>query len=256
MELTGYRVIWLPPSTRDWDGMEASIVRRTLATTMTAGLLLLGCTASEDDDLLEIQATEEPTPEPTEDPEPEPEPEDPYAVPDEIDEAYVERVINAILEVQSEVLRGALSQEQGENLDPDLVALHFATTEGRQRTMDLEILQKYIDDPATRGGLLPVDQQGDMRFDVELVIHAEVRCIIVVGRWDRTRTSTRADSEEVVAFSLSRIDDAASVSEGNPTPWQWRGSTLMVDSDGEPIDRQFWQGLDYGDVLDHICEEL
>jgi hypothetical protein len=92
-------------------------VRRTLATMMAAGLVLVAC-SSEEPDILDL-ATEDPEPEETAtadpDPEPddEPEPEDPYAVPDEIDEAYVESVINAILEVQDEVLRGALPTGAG-----------------------------------------------------------------------------------------------------------------------------------------------
>jgi hypothetical protein len=232
-------------------------MRRTLASTLAAGLLVLGCTAAGDDDLLDVRATEEPTPEPTEEPEPEPEPDDPYAVPDEIDEAYVELVINAILEVRSEILRGALQQEQGENLDPDLMALHFATTEGRQRSSDLEVLQGYIDNPESRGGLLPADQLGTMRFESEYLAHAEPEaCIVVVGRWDRTPVSTRADSNELVIFSLAQIEDADAISEGNPTPWQWRDNVLLKDPEGQEIASEHWPDLDYASVLDHSCSEL
>jgi hypothetical protein len=157
-------------------------MRRTFATTLTAGLLLLGCTAAGDDDLLDVRATEDPAPEPPEEPEPDPEPDDPYAVPDEIDEAYVELVINAILEVQSEVLRGALAQEQGENLAPDLVALHFATTTGRQQQLGLEEYQRYIDDPGNRGGLhSDIGDGATGRFEVDYVHHAEPdSCILHV----------------------------------------------------------------------------
>jgi hypothetical protein len=237
-------------------------VRRALATTLAAGLILVACSGGDDDnELLDLQATEEPAPEETEEPEPEeteePEPEDPYAVPDEIDEDYVERVINAILEVRTEILRGALQQEQGENLDPDLMALHFATTEGSQRAAGLETFQGYIDDPESRGGLLPPDEMGATRFEADSLIHDEPEgCIIVVGQWDRSGISTRADNEELVIFSLSRIQDVEQVSEGNPTPWQWRDNGLMVDTDGNPIEREYWADLDYGAVLDHACSEL
>jgi hypothetical protein len=241
-------------------GWEASIMRRTLAKTLTAGLLLLGCTAAEDDDLLDVRATEEPAPEPTEDPEPEPEPEpdDPYAVPDEIDEAYVELVINAILEVQSEVLRGALAQEQGENLAPDLVALHFATTEGSQRSDGMEYLQEYIDDPSSRGFLRAPGQLGRMTFKLDELIHAEAeRCLIAIGQWDLSAVTTAPDdSGERVTFSLSRIDENSEVSGGNPTPWQWRDNRTLVDTDGAAIDREYWSDLDFEGVLDHTCEEL
>jgi hypothetical protein len=106
---------------------------------VAAAALLAACSGGPTTTVLELQATEEPAAErdrgtgPGGDPSPkeeEPEPEDPYAVPDEIDEDYVERVINAILEVQSEVLRGALQQEQGENLDSDLLALPLCDDPG------------------------------------------------------------------------------------------------------------------------------
>jgi hypothetical protein len=233
-------------------------VRRILATTLTAGLLLLSCTGTVDEDVLDLQATERPTSEPTEDPEPDPEPDDPYAVPDEIDEAYVERVINAILEVQSEVLRGALEQAQGENLDPDLMALHFATTEGSQRLDGMEYLQEYIDHPSSRGTLRAPDDLGQMTFDLDELIHTEAdRCIIAIGRWDVSAVLTAPDdSDERVAFSLSLREEGVATSEGNPTPWQWRDNRTMIDTDGAAIDPEFWSDLDYAGALDHSCEGL
>jgi hypothetical protein len=233
-------------------------MRRTLASTLAAGLLVLGCTAAGDDDLLDVRATEEPTPEPTDEPEPEPEPDDPYAVPAEIDEAYVELVINAILEVQSEVLRGALAQEQGENLSPDLVALHFATTEGSQRIDGVEYLQEYIDDPVSRGFLRAPDQLGHMTFNLDELMHAEAeRCLIAIGQWDLSAVTTAPDDpDERVAFSLSRIDVNSEASGGNPTPWQWRDNRTLVDTDGAAIERKYWSELDFAGVLDHSCEEL
>jgi hypothetical protein len=230
-----------------------------------AALLLVGCTGGGDDDLLEVDAAQEPQPEETEDPEPEPEetedpepePEDSYAVPDEIDEAYVERVINAILEVQSEVLRGALQKQQGENLSEELIALHFSTTEGNQRLDTMEEYQRYIDDPESRNGLLDAPELGTMRFRAIELVHAEPdRCLIVVGNWDRSEVSAVADPEQLVAFSLSRLPTDQDVSEGNPTPWQWRGNTVMVDTDDNPIPQEYWGELDYSSVLDTSCEAL
>jgi hypothetical protein len=236
-------------------------VRRALATTLAAGLILVACSGGDDDnELLDLQATEEPAPEETEEPEPEeteePEPEDPYAVPDEIDEDYVERVINAILEVQAEVLRGALQQEQGENLSPDLTGLHFATTEGRQRTLGLEEYQGYIDDPSTRGGLFDeLSNESQGRFTVDYVHHVEPdKCILALGYWDRTELSENAPSREdsLTAISLGRIPENEPVSEGNPTPWQWRHN-LGLDGTITPDE---WLELPWADELDHTCEEL
>jgi hypothetical protein len=228
---------------------------------MAAGLLLVAC-SSEEPDTLDL-ATEDPEPEETAtaepDPEPdeEPEPEDPYAVPDEIDEAYVESVINAILEVQDEVLRGALQQEQGTLLAEDLTALHFATTTGEQRQEALTRLQGYIDEPETRGNLLPPDEMGKTTFRLEELVHAEPdACLIAIGFWDNSEVSSSPRAgEEYVSFALSRVDATDEVSAGNPTPWQWRDNAAMADGDG-PIPRDRWNDLDYGGALDHGCEEL
>jgi hypothetical protein len=242
-------------------------VRRTVAVVAAAGLVALGCSGGEDE-ILDLQATPsaetEPTdqpdePEPdvedTEEPVDEPEPDDPYAVPDEIDEDYVERVINAILEVRSEILRGALQQEQGENLDPDLMALHFATTEGTERREALDALQEYIDDPATRGGLFTADELGVSTFEIEYLHHAEPdRCMLAIGYWDRTGLSSTAPSREesLTAFSLGRLATDASSSPGNPTPWQWRDNR-GVDAE---LSAEEYPDLPWDDVLDHICETL
>jgi hypothetical protein len=244
-------------------------VRRTLAVAAAAGLLALGCSGGEEE-ILDLQATpgadSEPIDEPA-DPEPEveeteesaeqPEPEDPYAVPDEIDEEYVERVINAILEVQSEILRGALQQEQGENLDPDLMALHFATTDGAQRLEGLDYFQDYIDNPDNHD-FRDTDALGDMTFSIDQLIHAEQeKCLIAIGRWDVSAALLTEDNpDERVVFSLSRTDEGAEVSEGNPTPWQWRDNGILIDTEGEPIGSEYWNDLDYNSAMDHTCERL
>jgi hypothetical protein len=229
---------------------------------LVAALFLAACSGGgADDDLLELQATEEPAasaedPDPS--PSPEAEPEDPYAVPDEIDEAYVERVINAILEVQTEVLRGALGQATGENLAPHLVGLHIATTDGEQRRLGLDYLQDYIDVPESREGLREVSEIRSMTFAVDQLLHSEPdRCVIAAGRWDLSGTSTLTqDAEERVAFSLARIDENVDRSEGNPTPWAWQSHVVLSDSTGAPIPPEQWGDIDFGDHLDNSCEDF
>jgi hypothetical protein len=259
-ELTGLRIIWFHPATLagGWQVGEARDVRRAPTTMLVAALLLTACSGGADDDRLELQATEEPAasvedPDRSPSPEEEPEPEDPYALPDEIDEAYVERVINAILEVQAEVLRGALQHEVGQNLDSDLLALHFATTQGVERSEGITYYQQIIDEPANREGVAAPDELTPTRFGVKQVLHVEHTCIIAAGTWDRSGTTlVPPDPELAFIFSLSRITDSAAVSQGNPTPWQWR------DNGGIPedLDERSWVDLDYPSALDHTCKEL
>jgi hypothetical protein len=227
---------------------------------LATAVVLVACSSATDDEPRELQATEEPAAS-TEDPDPSPspeepsEPEDPYAVPDEIDEAYAERVINAILEVRTEILRGALQQQQGENLDTDLLALHFATTVGTERAEALDVIQGYIDDPETRGGLFTAEGLGENLFEVEHLHQAEPDwCILVLGYWDRAGVSSTAPSREdsLTAFSLSRVDDSVERSQGNPTPWLWR------DNQGVPgdLEPEQFDDLPWAEELDHTCTDL
>jgi hypothetical protein len=242
-------------------------VRRTFATLAAGASLLAACAGTPDDDVLSAEPEETAEPEPTEtedpdeaEPEPEeteePEPEDPYAVPDEIDETYVEDVMNAILQVQAEVLRGSLELDEGSSLPAELMALHFSTTEGEQRTFGLEEYQGYVDDPATRGGLVdPVPDEAQGTFTVEYLHHVEPeRCVLAVGYWDRTAISAEAPSSEdsMTAISLSRIGDSDEVSEGNPTPWQWRDNR-GIDGSMDPAE---WSELPWDSALDHSCTTL
>jgi hypothetical protein len=261
-ELTGLRVIWFPPGTLAGAGFasgtsEERDVRRGLATTLAAGLLVVACSGGDDADPLALEATPEPTPTAAENAEPDDEPEDPYAVPDEIDEAYVERVINAILEVQDSVLKGALQQPQGELLSAELAGLHFATTAGTERTTGLEELQSYIDEVERRENFRPVEEMGSSSFSLERLVHAEPdSCVIAIGLWDLSPlVVSPPPPDDFSAFSLSRVPIDERASEGNPTPWQWRDVTQMADGRG-PISRDEWDGLDYGSALDHTCENL
>jgi hypothetical protein len=228
---------------------------------LATAVVLVACSGATDDEPRELQATEEPAastedPDPSPSPEEPPEPEDPYAVPDEIDEAYAERVINAILEVQAEVLRGALQHEVGQNLDTDLIALHFATTDGRQRALGLDEYQSYIDEPEARGGLFDdLDDKARGRFTVDYLHYAEPdACVLALGYWDRTELSANAPSREesLTAVSLSRIADGEDVSGGNPTPWRWRHN-LGVDGNLAPDE---WPALPWDESLDHTCDDL
>jgi hypothetical protein len=237
-------------------------VGRVLAMSVTA-LLLVGCTGGGDDDTLEVDAAQEPQPEETEAPEPEqtedpePEPEDPYAVPDEIDVAYVDSVVDALFEVRASIVRSALDHQQGENLSADAMGLLFATTAGAERQRGMESIQALIDDPSRQSNFLPGDEMGAHRFRTERLIHVEPeRCIIAIGEWDESEVLIDGvATKEFVALSLSRIGEGEEVSHGNPTPWQWRDNARLHDGT-DPIPPEEWDDLDHDAALDHTCEDL
>jgi hypothetical protein len=91
---------------------------RRYVAALTAGLLLLTACSGEDNepepDPPPIGGDENDEDEDDQDNESvEEEDEEPYAVPDEIDEAYAEEVINVLLEIDTEALKIVLEQEPG-----------------------------------------------------------------------------------------------------------------------------------------------
>ena len=233
---------------------------RRIAAALSAGMLLLTACGNDADDNPEPIGGDEDA---QEDSEPEPDEgddeddEEPYAVPDEIDEDYAEDVINALLEIDFEALRIALEQESGENLDFDAADRVHAISDGRRRERFLETLQDYVDDPEPPEALLPSSEMSATRFDAEMVIHAEPeRCMIVAGWWDLSNTTVDPPGEEEKSlFSLARVDREVTEADRNPTPWAIRHVSQLTDPDGEPIPAAEWQTLDFGDALDHECED-
>lgn len=183
--------------------------------------------------------------------------EEPYAVPDEIDEAYAEEVINALLEIDTEALIIALEQEPGEPLGIEAVDRIHAISVGERRATAMEDFQSYVDHPERKDAFLPPDEIAPSRIDLDSIYHYEPdRCLLVVGWWDRTTLAIETSSPDNLSmFSLSRIDRDVTTLERNPTPWAIRHISPM-ESDGEQIPRERWGDINFGDALDRSCKEL
>ena len=183
--------------------------------------------------------------------------EEPYAVPDEVDEAYAEEVINVLLEIDVEALRIALRQEPGETLDSEAADRVAAISDGRRQAAFLETLQGYVDSPEPPERLLPPTEMSATTFHALQVLHAEPdRCLLVAGWWDLSSTTLDApDRDEISVFSLSRVDREVTDQGRNPTPWAIRHVAAMADTDGEPIPEDEWSDIEFGDALDRTCED-
>ena len=226
---------------------------------LTAGLLLLTACSGEDSepqpDPPPIGGDENDADEDDQDNEPvEEEDDEPYAVPDEIDEAYAEDVINVLLEINSEALATVLRQEPGETIAPEAADQIAAVSDGRRLAQQLEYFQRYIDQPDAAAGFLPPDDIGTSRIDVQAILHAEPdNCMVVVGWWDLTEVAV--DPPDVYqVFSLGRLDRDVTAEDRNPTPWKIRQVTPMQDSEGEPVPEEEWDDVNFADAFDHTCE--
>lgn len=183
---------------------------------------------------------------------------DPYAVPDEVDEDYAERVINALFEVHAENTRALLEDyEQGESLrEPEIRRLD-AVFAGDYRTNAQVTLQAIADDPEVRDSYRHPEDIDQTRIHAHRVLHQEDECLLVAGEFDVTgvqREDPLEDFERVAAFSLSPAPSDGEQSEYNPAPWQLRDVNALV-AGGEAIPEDQWDELEFGDTLDRTCEE-
>ena len=236
--------------------------RRRLAA-IVASVLLLGACAGDDDPQVQPpvggDADQANDPDGPGDEEPDPEGDDdgenddPYAVPDEIDEAYAEDVINALLAIEGEAVEIALGQEQGEHLAPEAIERFHAVAAGQRLDFLMETYQLYVDEPDLVDEFyLPLEEMGTTNFEAHGILHAEPdHCMLVVGFWDLSETAVDPSDEESLV-SLSPVDRDVVEPDQNPTPWQMRGLTAM-SANGEPVPEDRWDDLNLGD-LDRTCE--
>lgn len=231
-------------------------VSRLTAVVVALALAAVGCRGDEPEDVPPIGGEEAAAVESEPDEEPE-EPEDPYAVPDEIDEAYAELVINKLLEIRTEALILALEHDQGETLDSAVGDILASATEGHQLRRDIENFQRYVDVPEDRDLFHSPDEITAQEAEVLSVLHSEPeRCIVAVGWWHLEGTTVDPPSEEEAyrwLFSLALTDGSSE--SGNPTPWKIRHIGAALDEDGNPLPEEMLAEIDLGDGLDRTCED-
>ena len=186
---------------------------------------------------------------------------DPYAVPDDpadIDDDYVDAVMNAILAAESEILQEILSREAGELPSEQQLDRLRALVSGRQL---VKLGQDYADfarDEDRRSAFLSPEEFGTMAWENRRVMHADASCILTIGFLDLRETAVEPYSDQtlwVVVLDSTEpagLDDRAA--EVNPTPWRYHQDNIMT-AGGEPIDDGEWDDLDYADRLDLPCEE-
>jgi hypothetical protein len=178
---------------------------------------------------------------------------EPYAVPEEVDEAYAEEVINVLLKINSDALRIVLEQQPGESIAPEAADRIKAIAAGGRLDFLLDAYQRYIDHPELAHGFLPTEQIGTSRFEAHGILHAEPEaCILAVGWWDTSEVVEEPPDEQSL-ISLGPIGPEIT-DDRNPTPWQIRELSPML-TNGEPIPEDRWDDIDFGDELDRTCEE-
>ncbi len=156
---------------------------------------------------------------------------DPYAVPAVIDEAYVNRVLEALDAANGDVLRLVVRERTipTEALDR-LRALY----------LDEELLQLQIDVPQSdlRRGLSGIRAEpGNQRTIVKQMITIKPSCLYVRADRDSAQVATNPRPElRTIWIGLVPMDESRDVAQYNPTPWAFVYEGFQRDLSAPPVD--------------------
>lgn len=238
---------------------------RWFARYIAAGLLLSACSSDDggsiqsiSEDGASIDASEDIEADVPDGAEPDGEPEDPFALPDEIDQEYVQRAVDELMAIRTDAIRMAVEanlEGEGSLEEPTLVIGSIATgpelLEGTQ--MLAEIARGSNIDEVYRA---PEDMEDDQLRVLDVLI-ANHDCTAVTGRFDLSGSlNDDPAAGTIYAVVLSRdIDDELP----NDTFWKLREvSGLIDDSSGEPATPERVEGLTpdgMAGIVDVTCGE-
>lgn len=179
--------------------------------------------------------------------------EDVFAVPDDIDEAYVQAVVDELFGLRSEALRLTIDEVgAGGNPPSEALFLNDAVHEGPARAEFGEGLVEILRSTDPDDAFVPVDERSGETFEIVDLAVTQPTCIIGIGIYDRTGLLRNAETGRLSILSLIPGDD-----DRNPTPWRVVDQAAPLD-DGEPADPDEVLSADpavWLDFVEHGCEE-
>jgi hypothetical protein len=177
--------------------------------------------------------------------------EDEFAVPDDVDNDYVDQVVNELLVEDGRILKGILARDPGDGLKPDEIDLLASIYSGLRFQDFREDYEEYARSLEERDGFLEADVVGRVHWSSELVVHSEQSCIISIGEYDLSRVADNPFSDDLrFAVSLARSPGS------NDIGWTMHDLNALADSAGEPVNPDFWLDLDYSSFLVDTCQEF
>jgi hypothetical protein len=207
---------------------------RRLATLLTAAMLFAAC-ADDEPDRIGADVDETETAEPDEPAEDE-EPEDPFAIPDEIDEEYTQRVLDELLPVVGQAQLDALA-EAPTPMPPDesIAKLRAVYTPGVAVPRLASLMTDLSTEQGTEERQQDLDAHGETRWVVTELGEASEECIPLEFVYEFSEMDV--DREGITA--LVPAIEGRDPDGHNPTPW-------AIGLNGPP------DGLELD--LDTICE--
>lgn len=203
----------------------SEVARRFGGTFIAAAVMFAVVGCSDDAEVEPIDATPAPetaaadeTPEPTAIPDPpEPEPDDPFAIPEEIDEPYVEDVMNELFRLRTEALRETLRTE-GLQLPEAALELAAAAHGLPARIEFVEHLQDSLAPGAGEAFLMPSDI-GRQPFIIVELLRADENCVVLTGFPDLSEVARSPGDKQMTVTALGPKSPGADSAGINTTPW-------------------------------------
>jgi hypothetical protein len=143
-----------------------------------------------------------------------------YRAPAAIDEAYVERVLNALYHVEGDAVR-LMIDARGMSPEAERLLRSLYTQESVQPVLDSYRSEAAAGFPTARSPL------GDVTIDVDRLFTATPSCIFASGRRDFSRANTVQVDPNLVDFVW--LVPAEPGQTANPTPWRIQRQTYRTD---------------------------
>lgn len=154
-------------------------------------------------------------------------PSDPYAIPEVIDEAYVNRVLAALDQIDGDVLRRVVATG---GIDAEVPKMLRAIYNEPQYEEELDAIRRVL----TRGLDKFRNPPGNRRTIVARLIEVRADCVFFEGRTDSSAVLKEVDPEpanEVEIFTLRPTEDGADPAGINPTPWSIANAEIIHRGD-------------------------
>lgn len=142
-------------------------------------------------------------------------PADPYAIPEVIDEAYVNRVLAALDKIDGDVLRRVVANE---GIDAEVPKMLRAIYNDPQYDEELDGIRRVL----SRGLEAFRRPPGNRRTIVARLVEARSDCVFFEARTDSSevlKVVPPQPHDELELFTLRPTNEGADSSGINPTPW-------------------------------------